>query len=290
MPVNAAMWGNPIGEMMFEGMRYFSGAGTRPHPDLHLHQCATDVSYLGLPKPSWDDPFDRGHRVRPLCQAVHAGHSATSTPSFDSPIQLAGSDFGSVSTGTLGTLDVASLTQITSAIEEGISGDFFIGDNAGTISDTSCSAKNRLQFRPDIRGLCPEEPTKQGSYYSAAVAHITAITTTLTPNTDGRAAGHHVRRGPFFTACRASKMPVGDDHHNFCAVSPSRSAVTASISAHEGAISSRPIPLSTFSSRRFRLRTANSGSTTKTWNRARTTTWTPSPSTNTIWWTATAIR
>ena len=36
---------------------------------------------------------------------------------------------------------------------------------------TAPAAKKSVDGFGDIRGLCPEEPTKQGSYYSAAVAY-----------------------------------------------------------------------------------------------------------------------
>ena len=59
-------------------------------------------------------------------------------------------------------LDQVSLT-------ENISGDYYIGDESGDF-DTSCSPKTVTSLGK-VRGLCPEEPTKQGSYYSAAVAY-----------------------------------------------------------------------------------------------------------------------
>ena len=52
------MWGNPIGEMMFETLRYFAGA--EPHADYSTGGSAegqTEDSTLGLPKPDWKDPY-----------------------------------------------------------------------------------------------------------------------------------------------------------------------------------------------------------------------------------------
>jgi type IV pilus assembly protein PilY1 len=164
-------WGNPIGEMIYEGMRYFSGASS-PTSDF-TYSSGPDVT-LGLPLATWDDPFDAStgysRCAKPFLLVI-----SDINPSFDSD-QLPGSYFNAFG-GTLGTLNVETTTN-TIGTNESISGQFYIGQYQNEF-DTSCAPKSVTSFG-DVRGLCPEEPTKQGSYYSAAVSyygHINDINT-----------------------------------------------------------------------------------------------------------------
>jgi len=64
---------------------------------------------------------------------------------------------------------------------EGISGNKYIGQSGSTF-DGSCTEKTITGFG-NIRGLCPEEPTKGGSYYAASVAkygHLTDLQPSVT--------------------------------------------------------------------------------------------------------------
>ena len=163
-------WGNPTAEMMYEGLRYFAGAGSAT--SAFDYSTGDDVS-LGLPKATWDDPYSPSDR---WCSQPFMLVISDINPSYDAD-QLPGSNFedegGSkwpeVTLGTSGSkLNVEKeLDDISSY--EGISGDYYIGDKGGSY-DSSCAPKT-LSTLKDVRGLCPEEPTKQGGYYSAAVAY-----------------------------------------------------------------------------------------------------------------------
>ena len=159
------MWGNPIAEMMYETLRYFSGAGSATSD--FTYSGSTPDDDLGLPLATWDDPYAAGNY--PYCSKAFMLVFSDTSPSYDTD-QLPGtaSEFGSTFTGTLGTLDVETLAD-TISTAEGISGSYFIGRN-GSEYDGSCEAKT-ISGLGDIRGLCPEEPTKQGGYYSASVAY-----------------------------------------------------------------------------------------------------------------------
>ena len=155
------MWGNPIGEMMYETLRYFAGEPA-PTSDFTSATGSHDDAELGLPSPSWVDPYTTyDYCAKPFLLVI-----TDINPSFDSD-QLPGSVFGSVGT-SLGTLNVEALANTLSA-EEGILGSHYIGQSGSTF-DTACSAKP-VSSLGNIRGLCPEEPTKQGSYYAASVAY-----------------------------------------------------------------------------------------------------------------------
>ena len=161
------MWGNPTGEMMYEALRYLAGKGT---PTSSFTYSGTQDSGLNLSKPEWgiQKGSDRyqPYQLFPICAKPFMIVLSDINPSYDSD-SLPGSSFGGI-TGDLTGLNVSTRANTISS-EEGISGDYFIGQS-GSLYDFICSPKNVTGFS-DIRGLCPEEPTKQGSYYSAAVAY-----------------------------------------------------------------------------------------------------------------------
>ncbi len=162
------MWGNPVGEMMYETLRYFSGAGSPTSDFTYSH--ANDNhggTALALPKPGWSDPYDTyEHCAKPFMLVL-----SDINPTFDSDM-LPGSYFGSMAAEVIGpsgnpALDVEAISDAIFANELS-AGDVYIGQQAATY-DGACTAKAMDGFG-DIRGLCPEEPTKQGSYYAAAVS------------------------------------------------------------------------------------------------------------------------
>lgn len=178
------MWGNPVGEMMYETLRYFSGAAS-PTSD-YTDATTTDDADLGLPNPAWRDPYldedtngngvlDSGEDTNgngvldgyDYCAKPFMLVLSDIYPNYDSD-ELPGSPFGSVSS-SLGSLDVEALGQQISG-EEIAAGNYFIGESSSSNYDNACSSKNVSGFGY-LRGLCPEEPTKQGSYYAASVAY-----------------------------------------------------------------------------------------------------------------------
>ena len=164
------MWGNPIAEMMYEGLRYFAGRGTPTA--AFTYSGTTDDSTLGLPLPPWNDPYNSStgfdHCAKPFMLVI-----SDINPSYDSD-QLPGvdSNFGSF-TGDIPGLDVSSEAD-TISTEEGISGSYYIGQ-VGSDYDGSPSPKTVTSLG-NIRGLAPEEPTKEGSYYSASIAYYGRVT------------------------------------------------------------------------------------------------------------------
>ncbi|MEW6266809.1 MAG: hypothetical protein AB1641_27355 [Thermodesulfobacteriota bacterium] len=161
------LWGNPIAEMMYEGLRYYAGTAT-PTSDFTYSGTSNDDYLLSLPQPSWLDPYNTTSGFA-RCSKPFMMVISDITPSFDSD-QLPGSAFATFS-GTLGTLNVSTLTDEIGT-QENITGNYFVGQSETSPSNfnTSCSEKAISGFSK-VRGLCPEEPTKQGSYYSAAVSY-----------------------------------------------------------------------------------------------------------------------
>lgn len=162
-------WGNPIGEMMYEALRYYSGkkAATSAYAGT-----TTKDAEVGLSSATWDDPYDTVNSAAksPWCSKANILTLSDTNVSFDSD-QLPGvySGFGSFS-GDLTGLNVSTEANTISANEPDVAGKHFIGQSGAT-SDNVPTAKSVASLS-SIRGLAPEEPTKQGSYYAASVAYF----------------------------------------------------------------------------------------------------------------------
>lgn len=162
------MWGNPIGEMMYEGLRYFSGK-TGPTSEFSITSSGNDDSELGLPLPSWQDPY-RTSGGFPSCSKPSQLVISDINPSYDTD-KVPGSYFNTFTGETLNgtTLNVQTLANTIWAGEYGAATpSLFIGQS-GTTYDGAPTPKTVSSFS-NIRGLAPEEPTKQGGFYSASVA------------------------------------------------------------------------------------------------------------------------
>lgn len=166
-------WGNPIAEMMYETLRYFAGEGA-PTPSYTYSATDTNLidNELELPLATWIDPYDTTSTDSfETCSQPFMLVLSDINPSFDSD-DLPGIDtnFGTGITSGLTGLNVSTLSTKITTEEGNLTGNKFIGQSGAT-SDGSCSEKS-ITGLGSIKGLCPEEPTKSGSYYSAAVAHF----------------------------------------------------------------------------------------------------------------------
>jgi type IV pilus assembly protein PilY1 len=162
------MWGNPIAEMMYEGVRYLAGKGAA-NPDFNIVFGQGEESGLpggGLPVATWDNPYVN----KPVCTKPFETVISDINPSYDTD-QLPGSAFGSFSdsNGVPG-LNVATEAQTIWNSDVGGTKQVFIGES-GAIVDNAPTPKSVSSFG-NIRGLAPEEPTKRGGYYSASVAYF----------------------------------------------------------------------------------------------------------------------
>ncbi|ABA58732.1 fimbrial assembly protein [Nitrosococcus oceani ATCC 19707] len=158
-------WGNPIAEMMYEGLRYFAGKAS-PTPAYSIGAGTSPDADLGLPVATWDDPYASGNF--PSCSKPFQIVISDINPSYDTD-QLPGSYFSSF-TGDVSGLNSQALADTISSHEPEVAGSHFIGQS-GTNADGTPSAKDVTSLG-DIRGLSPEEPTKLGGYYSASVAYF----------------------------------------------------------------------------------------------------------------------
>ena len=175
------MWGNPIAEMMYESLRYFAGKGAAT---AAFDYSDSADSGINLTKPTWGynkgstwyQPFD----LYPSCSQPFLLVLSDVNTSFDSD-QIPGSSYATFAEDSalpqlqLGTTQANGKSLLNSLLdtigaEEGVNNNsWFIGESGGA-TDTLCSAKNADNLH-SLRGICPEEPTKLGSYYAAALAY-----------------------------------------------------------------------------------------------------------------------
>lgn len=170
-------WGNPIGEMIIEALRYFSGVGQASS------EFAVSNDQNDLKQDTWDDPFRATGRN--WCDIPVNLVISDINSSYDSD-QIQGSAFNtSYSDTSLPGFNAAAYTSIISR-NEGVNGKlYYIGDlsTAGETGENTPTAK-QITGLSDIRGLSPQEPTKQGSYYAAGAAHY-GLTNDVNPNAIG---------------------------------------------------------------------------------------------------------
>ena len=162
-------WGNPIAEMMYEGLRYFAGKGTSTSDfSNNVSDSASPDNLLGLPLPTWQDPYRTSPGGYPSCAKPIQLVISDVNNSYDTD-QLPGisSSFGSGLVGDLPGLNVSTLADTIWAGESEAT-NVFIGQS-GTLTDDTPSPKPASSFK-NIRGLAPEEPAKKGGYYAGSVA------------------------------------------------------------------------------------------------------------------------
>lgn len=170
-------WGNPLAEMMYEGMRYFAGEDQATAAFIDSGGLTTNWdTALGLPEVTWGastDPYrPRSQGGFSVCAKPFMTLISDVNPSYDADV------LGSVSTIGAAPFNVGNLGATIWNNEFGGERQVFIGDN-GTVFDSAPTAKAVTSFG-NIKGLSPEEPTKGGSYYSAAMAYW-GFTTAMNP-------------------------------------------------------------------------------------------------------------
>jgi len=168
-------WGNPLGEMFYEAIRYFAGK-TDPTSAYYF----TGSDYINeLKKETWNSGVDP-YSYMPYCSKAFVLILNDVTPSYDSD-QLPGAQWGSFgaadfsgvnSSGASETLNVSTETKAIGDTEGYTGNKYFIGQsgtNPLQVGINQCTAKTVSDLSL-VRGLCPGGPGNQGSYYLAGLA------------------------------------------------------------------------------------------------------------------------
>lgn len=194
-------WGNPLGEIIYESLRYFAGAGAATSTYTYTSSGSIDAG-LGLSLESnWSDPYasttgSPAGLGYPYCSKPYLLLVSDVYPSFDSD-DLPGAFFNPMqnnspdpqASGFSGTLtaqnsvalNVSTIGQVIwnnemcGASSAGATGtmcsaNIFVGES-GASSDGAPTPKSASTFG-SIRGLAPAEPTRQGSYSSGSVSYF----------------------------------------------------------------------------------------------------------------------
>lgn len=172
-----AMWGNPIAEMMYETLRYLAGAPA-PRAEFSIAANSKDTQApLSLPMPNWVSPYEpvsEGGGGYLRCATPVMTVISDINPSYDGDVP--GSNWSNISAAAdpvpVNSLNVGSEVNAIWAAEGGGSRRVFIGESAG-VRDSNPTVKTVSNFST-VRGLAPEEPSKEGTYYSAGVARFGA--------------------------------------------------------------------------------------------------------------------
>lgn len=164
-----ASWGNPMGEMFIEALRYLRGNQGGSYGPTTAYGGGADAkgATMNLPVATWVDPFTRGTSVdsvfgRPQCRPINAIHFNASITSYDRDDIAAFSNLGAA----------GSLSSYVNSIGdgEGITGtQRFVGRN-GTNNDDLCTAKN-VSALANAEGLCPQAPAYRGAFTLAGAAY-----------------------------------------------------------------------------------------------------------------------
>lgn len=162
-------WGNPIGEMMVEALRYFSGK--KAPSTAYMGDTQRDTA-AGLVQADWDDPYASTSQAKAAsCSRSHLLVISDANVSYDSD-QVPGAYSAFANAGYVADLTGFSATAEAATITAGepdVTGSRFIGQS-GSSFDSAPSPK-KVTSLGEIRGLAPEEPTKEGSYTAAAAAY-----------------------------------------------------------------------------------------------------------------------
>lgn len=156
-------WGNPVGEMFLEALRYYSGntsATSAFVPSSYFSYTGSSDLTLG----TWSTPFTGAQE----CSSANILAFSGGSISFDHDDYGTVSDIANFTSGKLST----AVTGIGSA--ESISGQYFIGSNGVDTPDKLCSAKT-VSDLDDVDGLCPDAGGLAGNYNVAGLAYLAKI-------------------------------------------------------------------------------------------------------------------
>ena len=165
-----ASWGNPVGEVYLESLRYL--AGKQPTSAFVTATPTKDAS-IGLTVATWQDPFASSTTARfgeRACRKSNVINFNASVISFDSNQWSSSSDISGLNAGlvdsytnSIGAAEgLYAPGKLWSVGRNGVNNDGFCSDKAITASGTTAFSA--------VTGICAEGPTQFGSYKMAGAA------------------------------------------------------------------------------------------------------------------------
>jgi type IV pilus assembly protein PilY1 len=167
---NCPSWGNPVGELLLESMRYFAGKTA-------LYTKGSKDDAVGLPAvTTWTDPLKDDPDVgtatvkakrsklygQAICRPLNMLTVTSGSNSYDDNSMSALSDLGATSTA-------ADLTTVLGS-KEGINGTVRLIGESGAAQDRLCTGKT-VTALGEVKGICADGPNFRGTYLGAGVAY-----------------------------------------------------------------------------------------------------------------------
>ncbi|MDO8449059.1 MAG: PilC/PilY family type IV pilus protein [Rhodoferax sp.] len=218
-------WGNPMGEMYLESLRYLVGkkAGAQITATSGFDTSGGKDAAIGLTIAAWSDPFAASTVANfgdQMCRRTSIVNFNASVTSYDNNQWSTQTDipgFGS-------TVTAASLTDQIGGAE----GLYAAGKKwaiGSTPTDTSeiCNDKSFTSLA-GVSGICPEAPTQSGSYLMAGAAlfaHTNPIRNDFTiPASNKRAFRVDTYGVALATGTPRIKVPVPNQAGKFIVIQP----------------------------------------------------------------------
>lgn len=220
-----ASWGNPIGEIYQESLRYFSGATEN---STFRAVTTTKDNALGLTIAAWANPFAKSTEAtfgEPLCRRSSIINFNASVTSFDNDDWNGITSVPNLSTATVNdyTNKIGAAEGLYAAGKLWSIGRNGIDDN-GFCSDKTLSATG-LNTLSNANGICPEAPTQRGGYKMAGAAlfaHTNPIRNDFTiPANNKKAFKIDTYSVALATGSPRIKIPVPGKPGKFVFLSPS---------------------------------------------------------------------
>src|SRR5262249_30814659 len=159
-------WGNPMGEMFLESLRYFV-SGKSPNANF----TSDDTPWIAnLTSPSWVNPYGAASTSPTggggsVCAKPNILAVSTGVSSFDNDEYGTASDIPGLSSGTLNS------TTDSVGQNEGINGQqWYVGSLSGGSPNDVCSSRT-ISNLSAVTGICPEAAGLQGSFQVAGLAY-----------------------------------------------------------------------------------------------------------------------
>lgn len=182
-------WGNPVGEMYAEALRYLSGETAAT--SSFIESAASDIKGG---RPAWVDPYGKKSDT-----AYGGGNSYCATCSILVLSSGAGSYDGDAipAISRLGD-SAANATKLVGDAEQITGNNFFVGSAADptpanlALSHTFFCQSTAVSNLAYVRGICNEAPQREGSYLVAGLARAAYAADLRSGNIPGKPAGAKV--------------------------------------------------------------------------------------------------
>jgi type IV pilus assembly protein PilY1 len=235
-----ASWGNPMGEMYLEALRYFAGQTTATAAFNNVS--GSKDTAIGISAVTWTDPHASttvasfGDR---LCRRNSIINFNASVTSYDHNQWSGASDITGFSEALLNTYtnkigEAEGLNAAGKTWAVGRTGGAGTSDN-----DELCSAKS-ITSLADATGVCPEAPTYNGSYKvagAALYAHINPIRSDITvPASNKRAFRVDTYSVALATGSPRIFVPVPNQAGKFVVIQPAARLVRSATEVGGGAL------------------------------------------------------